>query len=126
MTQERLKRILNGAEDAIPFIKEINDRIKVLEDLKRRALPIAWDEALKHSEKSYKENGIYVEKRIGYAKYDYDSNAEYREKKKELKELEENLKQASKSGKSIIDNETGEIYEPLKVKSYSKDSLIIK
>ena len=60
----------------------------------------------------------------GYAKYDYESDAEYSRLAKELADRKELLNMASKSGKQIINGD--EVIEPLAVKSYTADAIKIE
>jgi hypothetical protein len=83
-------------------------------------------EAEKHSEKTFAMNGYQFEKRNGYLMYDYSANADYTELENKLKAFKETLTKVSKLGKTVVDEDTGEVIQPLPVKGGTKDSLIIK
>jgi hypothetical protein len=52
--------------------------------------------------------------------YNLDENDEYRMLKAALKDLESKIKRASKNHESILDNETGELINPVSLKTPSK------
>lgn len=75
--------------------------------------------------KTYSENNIEFSTRQGYAMYDFESDAVYRELNEKLNARKELLKLAVKNKDMIFDSEGVEVPK-VPVKGYTKDSLIIK
>ncbi len=84
-------------------------------------------------ENNRKFSGFQVYKSTTPTKYSYDHNEDWlaREKqlkaiKKEQKIIEDRMKAANKNGCSILDKETGEVFEPAKYKSGGNETFSIK
>jgi hypothetical protein len=122
---ESVQHVLDEKIDAL----EVYAHLKSLETYLKKALetvkPYAMSEADKY-EKSFEKYGFKFEKRNGHVTYDYTANDDYKEMFERLKSVETILANASKMGKAIVDEETGEIYQPCPVKSGVSDSLIVK
>ncbi len=72
-----------------------------------------------------KLNGVHFKTRQGYAIYDYSKDGMISHYETLLKQRKELIKQASKAGEAVTDPNTGEEIEPVPVKSYTKDSIVI-
>ena len=70
-------------------------------------------------------NGVNFKRRQGYAVYDYSQNAMINHYENLLKQRKELIKQACKAGEAVTDPNTGEEIEPVPVKNYTKDSIVI-
>ena len=110
---------LEGYANLKVFEKFVKDAINQIE-------PLALEEAGNYNEKTFSEFGFQITKRNGYVSYDFSSNEDVLRLEAELKARKDILKNASKMGKSIIDEDTGEIYEPCPIKGGTKDTLSIK
>lgn len=110
---------LEGYANLKVFEKFVKDAINQIE-------PLALEEAGNYNEKTISEFGFQITKRNGYVTYDFSENEDVRRLESELKGIKDILKNASRMGKSIVDDNTGEIYEPCSIKGGSKDSLSIK
>jgi hypothetical protein len=123
---EMVQSVVSGQVNAL----EPYAILKTLEKYVKKCIdevePYAMREAEKHSEKTFAMNGYQFEKRNGYLMYDYSANADYAEMENKLKAFKETLTKVSKLGKTVVDEDTGEVIQPLPVKGGTKDSLIIK
>ena len=115
---------LNGL-DAFSLYKKLE---KAFTEAKKTIEGAALDEAEKFCASSFESNGQKYELRNGATRFSFDHIEEYKEKKAELKALEEKYKLAYKNNKlnlSSLDESTGEVIELPRV-TQSKSSLIVK
>lgn len=115
---------LNGL-DAFSLFKKLE---KAFTEAKKTIEGAALDEAEKFGTSSFESNGQKYELRNGATRFSFDHIEEYKEKKAELKALEEKYKLAYKNNKlnlSSLDESTGEVIELPRV-TQSKSSLIVK
>ena len=115
---------LNGL-DAFSLFKKLE---KAFTEAKKTIEGVALDEAEKFGTSSFESNGQKYELRNGATRFSFDHIEEYKEKKAELKALEEKYKLAYKNNKlnlSSLDESTGEVIELPRV-TQSKSSLIVK
>ncbi len=119
--KEKADRIINGYESAVKsavFIKKAEDAIKVF---KEKIKEYVIDEI----ENGETLDGYKLEVTSG-GRYNYSSNPDYVELKNKLEEIEKDMQVAYKSGKSLINEETGEIIPPAKFIPNKKSYKIIK
>ena len=115
---------LNGL-DAFSLFKKLE---KVFTEAKKTIEGVALDEAEKFGASTFESNGQKYELRNGATRFSFEHIEEYKEKKAELKALEEKYKLAYKNNKlnlSSLDESTGEVIELPRV-TQSKSSLIVK
>ena len=115
---------LNGL-DAFSLFKKLE---KAFTEAKKTIEGVALDEAEKFGSSTFESNGQKYELRNGATRFSFDHIEEYKEKKAELKALEEKYKTAYKNNKlnlSSLDESTGEVIELPRV-TQSKSSLIVK
>ncbi len=120
--KEKADRIINGYESAVKsavFIKKAEDAIKVF---KEKIKEYVIDE-IENGENTVDNVRLEV---TSSGRYDYSSNPDYVELKNKLKEIEKDMQHAYKSGKSLINEETGEIIPPAKFIPNKKSYKIIK
>jgi hypothetical protein len=72
-----------------------------------------------------KLNGVNFKSRQGYAVYDYSQDGMVDHYEKLLKQRKDLIKSACKAGEPVTDPNTGEEINPVPVKSYTKDSIVI-
>jgi len=72
-----------------------------------------------------KLNGVNFKSRQGYAVYDYSQDGMVDHYEKVLKQRKDLIKSACKAGKAVTDPNTGEEINPVEVKGYTKDSIVI-
>jgi hypothetical protein len=72
-----------------------------------------------------KLNGVHFKSRQGYAILDYSQDGMIDHYEKLLKQRKDLIKSACKAGKPVVDPNTGEEINPVPVKSYTKDSIVI-
>ena len=72
-----------------------------------------------------KLNGVNFKSRQGYAVYDYSQDGMVDHYEKLLKQRKDLIKSACKAGKPVVDPNTGEEINPVPVKNYTKDSIVI-
>jgi hypothetical protein len=121
-----LDKVEDGAANPLEVYANLKTFEKFVKDCISQVEPLAMDEAGNYNEKTFSEFGYEITKRNGSVTYDYNANAEYKEKYAALSEYKKILTQASKLGKAIVDEDSGEIFQPCPVKSGAKDSLVIK
>jgi hypothetical protein len=121
-----LDKVEDGAVNPLEVYANLKTFEKFVKDCISQVEPLAMDEAGNYNEKTFSEFGYEITKRNGSVTYDYNANAEYKEKYAALSEYKKILTQASKLGKAIVDEDSGEIFQPCPVKSGAKDSLVIK
>ena len=115
-----------GAINALEFYAELKEFSGAIIKTIKAIEPEAQTEAALHGGKTFTAFGYEITKRAGYATYNYEANAEFKERSEDLKKFQNMLKEASRLQKSIIDEDTGEIFQPCPIKSGAKDSLVIK
>lgn len=123
---ETVQKVEDGAFNPLEAYAHLKDMEKFVKDCILQIEPLAHEEAGNYNEKTFSEFGFEITKRNGSITYDYNNDAEYKEKYKALADYKKLLTSASKLGKAIVDEDTGEIFQPCPVKSGAKDSLIIK
>jgi len=72
-----------------------------------------------------KLNGVHFKSRQGYEILDYSQDGMIDHYEKLLKQRKDLIKSACKAGKPVVDPNTGEEINPVPVKIYTKDSIII-
>ena len=72
-----------------------------------------------------KLNGVNFKSRQVYAVYDYSQDGMVDHYEKLLKQRKDLIKSACKAGKAVTDPNTGEEINPVEVKGYTKDSIVI-
>ena len=72
-----------------------------------------------------KLNGVNFKSRQGYAVYDYSQDGMVDHYEKLLKQRKDLIKSACKAGEPVVDPNTGEEINPVPVKNYTKDSIVI-
>ena len=72
-----------------------------------------------------KLNGVHFKSRQGYAVLDYSKDGMVDHYEKLLKQRKDLIKSASKAGEPVTDPNTGEEINPVPVKNYTKDSIVI-
>lgn len=108
--QEVLDNKFSALEGYI-FFKELKEHLATCIDAIKEKAFIEAKEYDKQEKFGYK-----ISVTNGYNKYDYSVNQDYSRLSKEIKELEDKLKTASKNGMSFLNEETGEVFEPCPVK----------
>jgi len=123
---EMVQSVIDEQENPLEPFAQLKTLEKYLKKCIEEVEPYAMREAEKHGEKSFAMHGYQFEKRNGYLMYDYTANADYTELENKLKAFKETLTKVSKLGRTVVDEDTGEVIQPLPVKGGTKDSLIIK
>lgn len=98
-TLVRLAEVINS------FQSELKERFNIQEEIKL--------------------NGVNFKTRQGYAIYDYSKDDVIKHYETILKQRKDLIKEACKSGEPVTDPNTGEEINPVPVKSYTKDSIVI-
>lgn len=117
----------NGELEALRAYAELKKYEGLISDAKRQLEPLAMDEAYNFGEKSFEHHGYKFEIRNGATRYNFKNISIWKDKQKELKEIEKNAKQAYlaiQSGNMIATGDGEEIELP--EVTVSKDSLIVK
>jgi hypothetical protein len=122
---EAVVRVQEGMSDPLEiyaYLKDLEKHLKIsIDNVKEHALT----EAEKFEDKTFEHLGLNFELRNGKSTYKFDHIDLWKDKKAELKRLEDIAKASLKNGSVAIDSDTGEEIPPAKV-SFSKDSLIVK
>lgn len=128
--------IINGELPPLEYVKakKLEKTIKTLTDNKK-VKEMALNEAAKYPEKMGTFEGISWEYKNGSGRYDYSCSPSWVARKEQIdklaqlnKEEEEQMKMAYKmslSGKTMVDEETGEVIPVPKFTAYS-DSISVK
>lgn len=98
-TLVRLSEVINS------FQSELKNKLNVQEEIKL--------------------NGVNFKNRQGYAIYDYAKDDMVKHYDNLLKQRKDLIKQACKAGEPVTDPNTGEEINPVPVKNYTKDSIVI-
>jgi len=104
---------------------------KAIEKQLKETLEIVYASAIQEAEKyppSFEHEGFKFQRKNGRTMYDFSGIESINEAKRKVKELESLSKQALSAGErgsTIVDDETGEVITPPKVK-FTKDTLSIK
>jgi len=122
---EWTENVLDGAVDPLEHYVYLKALKKKIDNSISMIQNSVIDEAKKYPEKSFEHLGFNFELRNGKSTYQFDHIDLWKDKKTELKRLEEISKASLKNGSVAIDSDTGEEIPPAKV-SFSKDSLIVK
>ncbi len=122
MVMERIaKNVIEQAEygetDPAKVWIKLDFIIKALTLAKTNLTPTALEELIKY-EKDQKLLGVSISVKET-VKYDYSHNDEWKRLNDEQKVIESDMKAAYKSNKKLLDDETGEIVTPAKIKSAS-------
>lgn len=123
---ELVQEVENGSFNPLEAYARLKTFEKFVKDCYTQIEHLAMEEADNYSEKTIKDFGFEITKRAGSITYDYSVNEDVRRLEVELKTIKDILKNASKMGKSILDEESGEVFEPCPAKGGVKDSLSIK
>ena len=128
--KEQLSNTVQSVEDgnfnSLEAYANLDMLEKFIKECKNQIFDSALEEHGKHGEKTFSAFGYQFTSKNGSVKYDYDGHEELAKKEAEVKRIKDLLKNASKLGKAIVDEETGETFSPLPIKSGTKDSLSIK
>lgn len=128
--------IINGELPPLEYVKakKLEKTIKTLTDNKK-VKEMALNEAAKYPEKMGTFEGISWEYKVGSGRYDYSCSPSWVARKEQIdklaqlnKEEEEQMKMAYKmslSGKTMVDEDTGEVIPVPKFTAYS-DSISVK
>jgi len=123
---------VDGEASALEVFALLKTEEKKMQDFfdkaKEQIEEAALNEANTFTEKSFEFKNYKIEKRQGRAIYNYKNVGIWNRLKEKMSTIEKLSKLASESrnfGKTIVDDDTGEVIEPCEVK-YSKDVLIIK
>jgi hypothetical protein len=133
MKIEEIAEIVEAVEDghrsALEAYAYFDTVIKQISSAQKQIKQLAFDEAEQEPEKSFIAHGYEIQKRGGGMSYSFKNIPKHEEMKRQITEYEALLKNAFKifqsSGKTVIDEETGEIV-PLCEATPKADSLIIK
>ena len=112
-----VQEVLNGNFSALELYAELTICINEIKEG-------AELEAEQYKGQEFK--GYEINVRNGYVTYNYEVNDDYRRTKKQLDNLAEKLKQASKMGMTFLDEESGEMFEPCPIKSSIGNSITFK
>jgi len=125
---EKLKQLkkdaIMGYDCPLRVLGEIKKAIDTLTKYKEELLEDAITEREKYPEKEYVLGDFGISFNNG-GKYDYSSNEDWNGLKKEMKVIEKNMQMAYKSNATILDEKTGEVYQPA-VFEANKTSLTFK
>lgn len=121
---KKKEQVLNGEYDALKLYTELTELEKAIKDAKAEILEDAMTEFDKHGEKTVVLHGYEIAVTQS-GRYDYSSSSDWNTKKAELKDIETKMQAAYKSNSSVLDNDTGEVFEPASYKS-NKASLRLK
>lgn len=116
--------VKEGLFDPLRVYASINGIKKSIEDVKPELEKHAMEEADKFG-KSFSKAGVEFSIRNGSQTLDYEADEVYKERKESLKAREEMLKMAFKSKETFFDGEGVEVPK-VPVKSFTKDSLVVK
>jgi hypothetical protein len=146
-----MKTILNQIRKAYKLVTNVNESVeqflqegtpvqnavnlKALEQFIKAAKTRMSEDVLNalEQENNQQFQGFKVYKTTSATRYDFSHNEDwsnYQEKidriKAEQKEIEDNMKLAYNKGITILNDETGEVYEPALYKSGGKDTFAVK
>ena len=121
---KKKEQVLNGEYNALELYSELSDLEKAIKAAKDEILEDAITEFEKHGAKSVKEYGFEISATQS-GRYDYSSNQTYMQLKNQMKDIEDKMKAAYSTQSTILDDNTGEVYEPASYKA-SKVSLKFK
>jgi uncharacterized protein YdaT len=109
--------------------------LKALETFIKEAKTKLSEQVLKEldEENNREFEGFKIYKTTTPTKYSFDHNEDWSRHqaqldkiKKQQKEIEDNMKLAFNKGITILDDQTGEVYEPAKYKSGGKETFAVK
>lgn len=116
LANELTEGVASGFVNPLEFLVKIEFLSKVIEQAKKQVKELA----LQNLTQPQEVFGVKVEVAETGVKYDYSKNEIWQELKEkmqpledELKKVEEQIKMATKIGKSIVDERTGELISPV-------------
>lgn len=115
---------VNGDRDPLHVMAELKRIEEAVKMAKEIVLPDAIGEFEKHGEKEVEKFGFKISKSSG-GRYDYSGSVDWKEAMQRVKVIEQKMQAAYKGGGPIVDEDTGEYYEPAIYKE-SKESLTFK
>jgi len=131
ITDEVIKEFVEGTES--PIQKAVN--LKALEKFVKAVKPLISESVQKEldEENNIQFGGMKVYKTTSATKLSYDHNEDWanlqkakEEIERKQKAIEDNMKLAYQKGISIINEETGEVYEPARYKSGGQETFAVK
>ena len=118
----KLELVKEGEVGAIETFKELYKEVKQVNECFEEIKSLALKEAEKYNKEELFQIGI--ERRSGgVSGYDYSGNETWNELSKKIAYIQKCMQNATKLCCSFVDEETGEVYEPAKIKGYKKDSI---
>jgi len=111
-----------GNVDPLDAYINLKLALSELTDAVESLAPLAIDQRLKYGKENLIRNGFLVEYSEGTPRYAYKHSEAWSRISAELKSVEELMKQSAKLNKAIVDESTGEVFEPAKI-TYTKPFL---
>ena len=132
MRNTKLKQMLeDGMLDAINEFKKLKADKKALDEREKILLPYVLEEINSNGGTVQKEGFMFTSYHSA-TRLDYSGNEDWRSLndkiealKKQMKPIEDKMKTAYNNGCSMVDNDTGEVFEPAKYKSGGKETIRI-
>lgn len=122
---ELVNLVLNGEINPLSAYAVVNTLEKELKKAKQQIESCAFDEAEKHGSKSFKFENADFSIRTGYAILDYEKDHVYCELTEKLKARKELLDMVHNTKQTVYGDDGFEVPN-VGVKTYTKDSLIVK
>jgi len=124
--KQAAKEVLDGKVDPLEVYAQLKQMKKDLDESLKVIEEEAREEALKYGEKHFEHKGFKIEVRGGSTRYNFSNIQAWKQKKDELKSIEEKYKQAYKSyEKGITSLDEDEVLELPEAKT-SRESIVIK
>jgi hypothetical protein len=108
--------------DPLDAYIELKLALSELTDAVESLAPLAIDQRLKYGKENLIRKGFLIEYSEGTPRYAYKHSEAWGKLSAELKSVEELMKQSAKLNKAIVDESTGEVFEPAKI-TYTKPFL---
>ena len=118
------RKVLDGDINPLEFLTQLNELEKAIKDAKEEILNDAILEFDRHGAKSIIEYGFEISATQS-GRYDYTNNSDWNMYKNKMKDIESKMQAAYKNNASILDDNTGEVYEAALYKA-NKPSLKLK
>lgn len=129
--KQEVEKFLNSEKSVIEKATELKALERFIKDAKAKLSGLVLDELDK--ENNIELNGFKVYKTTSATTLSFDHNEDWSNRQSKItalqleqKEIEDKMKLAYNKGITILNEDTGEVYEPAKYKSGGKETYAIK
>jgi hypothetical protein len=119
---ELANSVESGESEALTGYIKLKLALSELGDLVDKIAPLAIQKRLTYGRENPIFHGFSVEYSEGTPRYSYKHSESWAKAQEQVKAIEEAMKQSAKLGQTIVDETTGEVFEPATI-SYSKPFL---